>query len=240
MVGTRILARAAVALAVCAAVVLPAGSAGAVVGGRPASEDYSFLTYVGGCTGSLIKRDWVVTAGHCPSPETVRVGSNDATTGGTVATVAQVVGHPGLDVKLLRLAEPVPQEPVAIPSSSGPVGTATRIIGWGLTCQTPDDVRCLPPFGAHEADTSIIDDSRCEGIFGDYEICTDSPDGAGSCYGDSGGPQVTKIEGTWRLIGATSRDGRNDGTCGAAPSIYIDLPSIRPWISEQVGGALPS
>lgn len=209
-----------------------------VVGGTPASQSYSFLTYVGGCTGSLIKANWVVTARHCPSPTTVRVGSTDSGSGGTVASVSRTVNHPAFDVKLLQLSTSVSQAPIVIASASGPVGTATRIIGWGLTCPTRG---CAAnPTIAHELDTSIVADSGCTaGLNATYEICTGNPGNKGACYGDSGGPQVKKVNGVWQLIGATSRAGDGGATCAVTPSIYTDLPALRSWITQQVG-TLPS
>jgi snapalysin len=209
-----------------------------IVNGRPASENYSFLVYTSGCTGSLIKANWVVTAKHCPTPSSVRVGSVNRTSGGTVAAVNGAVNHPSIDVKLLRLASSVSQAPAPIPTTSGAVGTATRIIGWGLTCPTRG---CgSAPVTANELDTSIVADSRCLGINGTFEICTNNTNGnAGACYGDSGGPQVRMVSGRWNLIGATSRSGNGSAVCATGPSIYEDLPSIRSWINTQVGG-LPS
>ncbi|RGC67366.1 Extracellular small neutral protease precursor [Micromonospora sp. MW-13] len=206
-----------------------------VVGGVTASENYPFMVYVSGCTGSLIKANWAVTAKHCPTPSSVRVGSINRTSGGTVVGVSRAVNHPSIDVKLFQLAGSVSYAPAPIPTTSGAVGTATRIIGWGQTCPTPG---CgSAPTVARELDTSIVADSRCSGINGPYEICTDNTGGvAGACYGDSGGPQVRKVNGVWNLIGATSRAGNNNSTCATGPSIYEDLPSIRSWIDTQVGG----
>jgi snapalysin len=206
-----------------------------VVNGRPATENYSFMVYVSGCTGSLIKANWAVTAKHCPTPGSVRVGSVNRTSGGTVIGVTRAVNNPSIDVKLLQLAGNVTHAPAPIPTSSGAVGTATRIIGWGLTCPNRG---CGPvPTVANELDTSIVADSRCIGISGPGEICTNNTNGnAGACYGDSGGPQVRMINGRWNLIGATSRAGNNNATCATGPSIYGDLPSIRSWINTQVGG----
>src|SRR5690349_13866216 len=65
-----------------------------VVGGTPASQNYSFMVYVSGCTGSLIKANWAVTAKHCPTPASVRVGSIDRSSGGTVVSVRRAVNHP--------------------------------------------------------------------------------------------------------------------------------------------------
>ncbi len=209
-----------------------------VVNGRPATENYPWLVYTSGCTGTLIKSNWMVTAKHCPTPSSVRVGSINRTSGGTVVRVSRAVNHPSIDVKLFQLASSVSYAPAPIPTSSGAVGTATRIIGWGQTC-APRGCGSAPTV-AHELDTSIVADSRCSGINGPYEICTNNTNGnAGACYGDSGGPQVRRINGVWNVIGATSRAGNNSSTCATAPSIYGDLTSIRSWINTQVGG-LPS
>jgi snapalysin len=206
-----------------------------VVNGRPATENYSFMVYVSGCTGSLIKANWAVTAKHCPTPSSVRVGSVNRTSGGTVIGVTRAVNNPSIDVKLLQLAGNVTHAPAPIPTTSGAVGTATRIIGWGITC--PNRGCGSAPTVANELDTSIVADSRCIGINGPGEICTNNTNGnAGACYGDSGGPQVRMINGRWNLIGATSRAGNNNATCATGPSIYGDLPSIRSWINTQVGG----
>ncbi|GIJ74974.1 S1 family peptidase [Virgisporangium ochraceum] len=208
-----------------------------VVGGRQATENYSFLVYTSGCTGSLIKANWVVTARHCPTPSSVRVGSINRSSGGVVVRVTRAVNHPsaGSDVKLLQLASNVTYAPAPIPTSSGAVGTATRIIGWGQTC-APRGCGSAPTI-ANELDTSIVADSRCSGIYSATEICTNNTNGnSGACYGDSGGPQVRQINGRWNLIGATSRAGNNNSTCATGPSIYGDLPAIRTWINTQVGG----
>ncbi|MET8150839.1 S1 family peptidase [Actinoplanes sp. NPDC049668] len=206
-----------------------------VVGGRPATTNYSFMVYVSGCTGSLIKANWAVTAKHCPTPSTVRVGSIDRSSGGTVVSVRRAVNHPRIDVKLFELASSVSHAPAPIPTASGANGTATRIIGWGQTCPTRG---CgSTPRIANELDTSIVADSRCSGIDAAYEICTNNTNGnSGACYGDSGGPQVRQVGGQWALIGVTSRAGNNSSTCATGPSIYGDLSSIRAWVNTQVGG----
>jgi secreted trypsin-like serine protease len=225
-------------LAPSAAVAAPASEPDVgilVVGGRPATENYSFMVYVSGCTGSLIKNNWAVTAAHCPTPSSVRVGSVNRTSGGTVVSVVRAVTHPRIDVKLLQLGSAVSHAPAPIPTASGATGTATRIIGWGQTC--PARGCGSAPAVANELDTSIVADSRCSGIDAAYEICTNNTNGnAGACYGDSGGPQVRNVGGRWELIGVTSRAGNNNSTCATAPSIYGDLPSIRAWVNTQVGG----
>ena len=231
-------APAATAAPVTYAAPAPDGDIGiTVVGGRPASENYPFMVWTGNCTGSLIKANFVVTAGHCPTPATVRVGSVNRSSGGTVVRVNGSVTHPTADVKLLRLASNVTFTPISIPTGSPAVGTATRIIGWGQTC--PVRGGCTLPTIAQELDTSVVADTLCRGgsIRGAVEICTDNPGGdSGACYGDSGGPQVLRSGTRWILVGATSRAGNGNPTCATGPSIYGDLPSIRTWVNTQVGG----
>src|SRR5262249_62325052 len=86
-----------------------------VVGGRPATENYSFMVYVSGCTGSLIKANWAVTAKHCPTPGSVRVGSINRNSGGTVVRVIRAVTSPNNDIQLLQLGSSGRDGPASIP-----------------------------------------------------------------------------------------------------------------------------
>jgi len=207
-----------------------------IVGGTPATENYSWLVYTGGCTGTLIKNNWVVTARHCSTPSSVRIGSINRTTGGHVRSVNGAANHPTADVKLLRLSTTTTFAPAPIPTVGHPTGTPTRIIGWGLACPTRG---CgSAPTIARELNTSVVADSRCLGINGPLEICTNNTGGnQGACYGDSGGPQVRRLtDSRWWVIGATSRSGNGSAVCATGPSIYSDLVAIRSWINTTVGG----
>lgn len=203
-----------------------------VTGGHPVSTNYPFLARVGGCTGSLVSAEWIVTAKHCTTPATVRVGSMDRTSGGTVVNVLSTASHPTSDIKLLHLSQKVRYEPVTIAATAGDSGTKTRIVGWGVTCRTRHCAAA--PVIAHELDTSIRPDRECPGINAATEICTDNPHGnTGACYGDSGGPQLRRSGHDWVLIGATSRSGSGSAICATSPSIYTDLTALRSWISAR-------
>lgn len=226
-----------------------APQASAIIGGHDATSSYSFMASVQKdghhyCGASLIKRDWIVTAGHCtvnvkPKQLSVRVGDRDRTKGAE-AEVTKVVAHPHFsyepfrnDVAVMKLDHPVDAKPVKLAADSGPAGTKTRILGWGMTCE--DGSECPnPPKRLQELDTELVPGDRCsENYNGDNELCTDSPTkNAQACILDSGGPQLKGRPGHWELIGATSRDGDSDPKCATGPGIYTDLTAHRDWIEH--------
>ena len=215
-----------------------------IVGGTPAPA-YSFMasmqTLSGShrCGASVVHANWAVTARHCvsgvsPSSLRLRVGSNNRTSGGVLVSVTGLFSHPSADLAMMRIGTvPSTFAPIRIAASSGPVGTPTRILGWGQTCPSPG--ACGAPIQLQQLDTSIVSDTLCSGIRGSTEICTNNPGGTrGACYGDSGGPEIKSVSGVWQLIGATSRSG-GGSICAVRPSIYVDVPVFRTWIRSITG-----
>lgn len=226
-----------------------APSASAIIGGHDSTSEYPFMVSLQKdgehhCGASLIKRDWIVTAGHCtvdgkPQQFSVGVGDQDRTKGAT-AKVTKVIAHPGFsyepfrnDVAVLKLDHPVDAKPVKLATGPTPTGTGTRILGWGMTCE--DGSECPnPPVKLQELDTKIGRDDRCsENYNAGNELCTLSTvKNAQACILDSGGPQIKGRPGHWELIGATSRDGDADPKCATGPGIYTDLTAHRGWIER--------
>nr|CTQ98446.1 secreted trypsin-like serine protease [Kibdelosporangium sp. MJ126-NF4] len=214
-----------------------AGPGPLIVGGRNATEAYSWMVSLQSspgqhfCTGTLVSPRWVVTANHCLRGHfQVRVGSNSLTSGGQTAGMTTVAVGPD-DVGLVQLDRAVTLAPAKIPTTPVAVGTPLRILGWGVTC----DPGCQPPQTNQELDTALLADSSCGGITAAGELCMNNPNKTGPCYGDSGGPAVQKVDGAWMVVGATSRAG-GPGRCGQSPSVYGDLVAHRDFITTYANG----
>ncbi|GGJ87560.1 serine protease [Pilimelia anulata] len=211
-----------------------------IVGGKVSTEQYPYTGHLGGCGSTLIAAKWLVTAKHCvSSARQVRLGTNSANSGGEVIGIRRSVNGPGgKDIALLELNSEARTAPIRIAPSHPTPGTRTRIMGWGST--TSDGSR--PSNVLKELDTSVVDASNCARLPGgvepadrDKELCTQSPNNQGACHGDSGGPQITQIDGTWYLIGATSRGAPRACAVNSSPSIYMSVPAFIDWIRSTTG-----
>jgi V8-like Glu-specific endopeptidase len=100
----------------------------------------------GGCSGSLVAPEWIITAGHCfhdvddvrisgkPSNTiTVTVGRlKDSDPGGHSAVVIDVRQSPVNDIALARLSTAVPDiVPLELADTPPTVGQHLRFAGWG-------------------------------------------------------------------------------------------------------------
>lgn len=244
----------ALSAAGAAGAVLVPGSASAIVGGEPVpvtSTPWQVSLQDGSghfCGGSVLDARSILTAAHCvegaaASDLMVRAGvTNRTDSTGQDRAVARIIVHPGgfdaaADMALLVLAQPLQLsanvQPIALAAANDVAGATTATVsGWGALSEQGDGSETLLA-----AQVPLLDDASCEAqlspdaqIVATNELCAEGL-GAGSCYGDSGGPlTVVAADGTVKLAGVVSWGVE----CAARPGVFAEVPAFNDWITAGV------
>lgn len=227
-----------------------------IVGGNPATQgDRTYQAYLGGCGGTVIADNWILTAAHCVGngyPSSVRVGVHNRNSNeGETISVSQIIAHPSYsgnsyDVALLKLASPVNSSYVraklptpAVLQAVAQPGDMLTVSGWGALSEGGSGPDVL-----HEVDVPVVSTSVCNssaaygGQIDATMICAGYQQGGkDSCQGDSGGPIVAAYQGEIYSIGTVSW-----GQGCARPNkygVYARTSHVIDWINGYIGGGTP-
>ena len=195
------------------------------------------------CTGVVIARDLVLSAGHCVDPRDRYKLIQFSSSGQPVLLdVASATRHPQFDIKaflnhratadvaILKLAQPLPASyvpaPLALPDRKVIVGNQLTVVGYGVSLRGNGKTG-----GTLRAATLTV-----TGQPGTLQIRLVDPagnnntPGMGACTGDSGAPA---FDSTGAVIGVVSWSTapQNEDGCGGLTGV-TPLSLYRGWIVE--------
>ncbi|XP_059158838.1 chymotrypsinogen B-like [Physella acuta] len=211
----------------------------------------------GMCGGSIIDREWILTAGHCLTGEDTYVflGEVDFKHFKTpYRNVSEQLLHVKYDdnplqydIGLLKLKTPIEFSdtirPVCLPEGNIWDSSPCFVTGYGQMTtndSAPDEINL--PTKLQQLRVDIMNQSLCMVItrmfdppYNDYTVCIDAPEKSGVFKGDSGGPLSCFKNGRFYVVGLASTAPLPVGIFDSFfPPIYMSVPHFMDWIGNFV------
>ncbi|MDG4811245.1 trypsin-like serine protease [Micromonospora sp. WMMD1120] len=194
------------------------------------------------CSGALVAPQWVVTAKTCfglsgvalgppPRPTTVTVGrASLSSSAGAVVAVDRLVPHPGRNVVLVRLANPVNDvTPIRLAATEPRYGQVLRVAGFGRTATewVPDRMHTAQFTVGGWADQTATT----------FDIKGRDPVNASICKGDAGGPAFRELDAGPELVGINGTSwqaGCIGETQTRQGAVEVRVDDLADWVRRSI------